>query len=91
MIILEQVSKNIGFQPILSDITLQISAGEFISILGPNGAGKTTFLRLLAALTRPSSGRLCIAGYRLPQQADQVRKLIAYMGHESQLYGNLTA
>ncbi len=47
---------------ILSGIDLEINLGEFLVILGPNGAGKTSLLRLLAAIDRPSFGKLEILG-----------------------------
>ncbi len=91
MITLEHVSKTIGYQTVLSDLSFSISEGEFISIYGPNGAGKTSLLRLLATLSRQSQGEIKIGGFVLPQQAIQVRRLLAYLGHEAMLYGNLTA
>ena len=44
----------------LSDVSLDIKAGEFISIIGPSGCGKTTLLRLIAGLDKPQSGVLTI-------------------------------
>jgi len=46
----------------LQDVTVSISAGEFVAILGRNGAGKTTFARHLNGLLRPTSGELIIGG-----------------------------
>jgi NitT/TauT family transport system ATP-binding protein len=40
----------------LSDISLDVMEGEFLSLLGPSGCGKSTLLRLLAGLGEPSSG-----------------------------------
>ena len=42
----------------LSDITLNVLEGEFLSVLGPSGCGKTTLLRLIAGLIAPSGGIL---------------------------------
>lgn len=46
----------------LSDVTLQIGAGEAVGLIGPNGAGKTTLLALLAGLRRPTRGRARLFG-----------------------------
>ena len=46
----------------LSEITLRIEAGEFISLIGPSGCGKSTLLRLVGDLTSPTSGELTING-----------------------------
>ena len=46
----------------LSDITLDVMAGEFMVLVGPSGSGKSTLLDLLAGLTKPTSGRILIDG-----------------------------
>ena len=50
----------------LRDINLEVQAGETVGILGHNGAGKTTMLRILAGVSRPSEGRVCVAGRIAP-------------------------
>jgi ABC-type polysaccharide/polyol phosphate transport system ATPase subunit len=50
----------------LRDIDLTIGRGESVGILGANGAGKTTMLRLLAGVTRPTRGRVRVAGRVAP-------------------------
>ncbi|MPZ52441.1 MAG: ATP-binding cassette domain-containing protein [Acidimicrobiia bacterium] len=40
----------------LSDVTLQVQEGEFVSLVGPSGCGKSTLLNVVAALLRPTSG-----------------------------------
>lgn len=45
----------------LSEVTLQVPQGQFISLLGPSGCGKSTLLRLLAGLETPSQGELRVA------------------------------
>lgn len=56
------VSKRYGLYPALSDINLDIMAGQFVTLLGPSGCGKSTTLRLLAGFERPSAGRIFLAG-----------------------------
>lgn len=47
---------------VLHDINIAVSEGDFVSIIGPSGCGKTTVLRMLAALTKVTSGELLIGG-----------------------------
>ena len=46
----------------LSEMSFQVSAGEFLVIVGPSGCGKSTLLDLLAGLTKPCSGRILLDG-----------------------------
>lgn len=46
----------------LSDVSLDIQKGEFISLLGPSGCGKTTLLRIVADLLRPTEGTVSVSG-----------------------------
>src|SRR5277367_4293304 len=46
----------------LSNVSLQIAEGEFVSFIGPSGCGKTTMLRVIADLQQPSSGTLSVNG-----------------------------
>ena len=50
---------------VLSDISLQINASEFVSIVGSSGCGKTTFLRILDGLIPPSAGDVLIDGQKV--------------------------
>ena len=69
MIELVNIHRNfqVGDQTVhaLDDVTLNIDAGEYVSIMGPSGSGKSTLLNLLGLLDRPSSGI-----YRLNGQDD---------------------
>jgi spermidine/putrescine ABC transporter ATP-binding subunit len=58
----ENITKLFGQVVALDDVTLQLEAGEFVTLLGPSGCGKTTFLRICAGLDQPTRGRVFIEG-----------------------------
>src|SRR3954470_18889019 len=49
----------------VADTTLQVRAGEFVSVVGPTGCGKSTLLNIAAGLLEPSSGEVRVFGERL--------------------------
>jgi putative ABC transport system ATP-binding protein len=55
----------------LRGIDLSIEQGELLAIVGPSGSGKTTLLQIMAALDRPSSGRVRIAGRETATLSDR--------------------
>lgn len=56
----DSVSHNYGERQTLSDVSLEINAGEVMCLLGPSGSGKTTLLKIAAGLAMPSEGRVLI-------------------------------
>ncbi len=64
----------------LADVTLEIRAGEFVSITGPSGCGKSTLLHLLGGLDRPTEGEVWVGDLAL-HQADEAA-LTQYRRHE---------
>ncbi len=58
---LEQVGLRFGEVQALSEVSLQVRAGEFIALIGANGSGKTSLLSVLHGLVKPRSGRREVA------------------------------
>jgi ABC-type multidrug transport system ATPase subunit len=77
-------------RPVLQDVSLELAAGQTLSVIGPNGAGKSTLLRILATLLRPSAGQVELLGAELPKAAWEVRGRIGYLAHEPLLYRELS-
>ena len=57
----------------VNEVSLQVSAGEFVALVGPSGSGKTTMLSMLAALLKPSSGQILLDGEDLAGMSDAER------------------
>jgi ABC-type Mn2+/Zn2+ transport system ATPase subunit len=57
------LSVTLGGRAALTGVTFELAAGKQLAVVGPNGAGKTTFLRALAGLVPPSSGRVRVHGH----------------------------
>ncbi len=79
---LERVGKVFpGSPPVESvrDVDLVVRSGETVAVVGPSGSGKSTLLHLSAALERPTSGDVLVAGLRTSQMED--RDLSALRAH----------
>lgn len=59
-IALHKLQKRYGGATAVDDVSLSISAGEFISLLGPSGSGKTTTLMMIAGFEMPDSGQVML-------------------------------
>jgi phospholipid/cholesterol/gamma-HCH transport system ATP-binding protein len=90
MIKVEGLYKKLGGQPVLEDITFDVSAGEIIAVLGLSGAGKTVLLKHLIGLFRPDKGRVVIDGVDIDslreKQLLKVRCNMGYLFQEGALY-----
>ena len=57
---IDDVSRRYGSVTAVDGVSLDVAAGEFVSLLGPSGSGKTTLLMMLAGFERPDEGRLVV-------------------------------
>jgi putative ABC transport system ATP-binding protein len=62
-----------GIIQAVDDVSLHVTAGEFVALVGPSGSGKTTMLSILAALLQPTSGRILLDGMDLSSMGDKER------------------
>ena len=70
-LLIDHVSKDLGGRTIVSDMQLEVHAGELTCLLGPSGCGKTTTLRMIGGFLQPDGGEIFIDGSdvsRLPPE-----------------------
>ncbi|MGC9467515.1 MAG: heme ABC exporter ATP-binding protein CcmA [Anaerolineae bacterium] len=91
MIDISGLTKTFGPSVALTGVDLHVDSGERVMLVGPNGAGKTTLLRILATLSRPTSGTVQVAGLDIARAGAAVRSRIGFLSHDSLLYNDLTA
>lgn len=70
----QKLSKMFGDNQVLKDISVEIKAGEVVSIIGPSGSGKSTFLRCINLLEKPTEGKIFVAGQDLTAPKTNVTK-----------------
>jgi heme exporter protein A len=81
MLLAERLGHAFGSVRALDDVSFTLHPGQTLAVFGPNGAGKTTLLKVLAGLIRPRAGRAQVEGGR---------RAVGWIGHQPQLYGQLT-
>ena len=74
----------------LDGVSLSLGPGV-LGLLGPNGAGKSTLMRIVATISRPTSGRVRWEGADLATEPDRLRATLGYLPQDFGVYPNLTA
>lgn len=81
-------------KPALSNITLEVDKGEFVFLVGTSGSGKSTFLRLILRETRPTHGRIFVAGKEINRLANwkvpSLRRQLGTVFQDFRLLSNKT-
>ena len=93
ILIAHDVSKWFGKFQVLSNVNLQVNAGEVVVIMGPSGSGKSTFIRTFNALEPYQEGRITIDGIPLTediQNIDQIRRDVGMVFQQFNLFPHLT-
>lgn len=73
----------------LDDISFTVGSGVF-GLLGHNGAGKTTLMKLIATISKPTSGSISVCGFDTQRQGNEVRRMIGYLPQELNMYPSLS-
>jgi osmoprotectant transport system ATP-binding protein len=93
MISLENVTKTFpgAVQPAVTDLSLEVGRGEFVTLVGPSGCGKTTTLKMINRIIEPTSGRISIDGRdAMATPAHELRRSIGYVIQQVGLFPHRT-
>ena len=90
MIEVSHLSKNYGSRPAVEDLSFTVGGGQIFGLLGPNGAGKSTIMNILTGYIAPTSGEVKVAGFSLPEQAQQAKACVGYLPEQPPLYPEMT-
>ncbi len=91
MIATENLGKQFSTVTAVDQLNVEIPAGQVFGLLGPNGAGKTTTIRMLSALIAPSRGHAWVAGHRIGEEDNLIRKEVGILTETPGMYEQLSA
>lgn len=94
MIRFENVSFSYGTEPVLTDVSFEVKAGETVVVLGISGSGKSTILKLVSGLMRPQRGRIHINGEDMTDASEsewtKIRPRIGVVFQGGALFDSMT-
>ena len=91
MIEVSHLSKSYGSRPAVQDLSFTVPDGQIYGLLGPNGAGKSTIMNILTGYLAPTGGEVKVAGFSLPEQAQQAKACVGYLPEQPPLHFSVPA
>lgn len=86
------VSKTIGNEVVLRNVSFNVNRGDVFALVGPNGAGKTTIIRIILNLYNCTSGEVFVDGISVnDRKYDRVRNRIGFVLDNIGLFKDLNA
>lgn len=84
----QDVAFSVGDRQLLRPVSLQLHQGDSVLLTGPSGSGKSTFLKILASLITPISGRILFRSSDIVTlKAEEYRQQVSYCFQTPQLFG----
>ena len=92
MLKVENIEVRYSGVPVIHDVSLDVNAGELISVVGANGAGKTTLLKTISGTLHPTKGSIKFDNEDISKSStvDIVRQGITYVPEERRIFGPLS-
>jgi ABC-2 type transport system ATP-binding protein len=90
MLEIQGITKKFKQHTAVDGLSLSVSEGEVFALLGPNGAGKTTTLNLILGFEKADQGTIKVDGYDVAKDLSEVRKRLAFIPENVQLYPHLS-
>jgi ABC-2 type transport system ATP-binding protein len=90
VIVARGLTRTFGKVTAVDRLDLTVARAQVYGFLGPNGSGKSTTIRMLCGLLLPSAGNIEVLGFRIPEQAEALKRRIGYMTQKFSLYDDLT-
>ena len=90
MIEVSHLTKQYGNHLAVDDVSFTVADGQICGLLGPNGAGKSTIMNILTSYLAPTGGEVKVAGFSLPEQAQQAKACVGYLPEQPPLYPEMT-
>lgn len=92
MLEITHLSVDYGGLHALSDVSITVSKGEFVTVVGPNGAGKSTLFKAISGIVRPSGGEVVFKGESLLSQtpAKRAHKGIAHVPEGRRVFPSMS-
>ena len=86
LLLIEGVNKEFPGVKALSNMHLNLNAGEVHAVIGENGAGKSTMMKIITCFIPPNSGSVNVCGFDVMEQSLAVRRLVGYLPEHNPLY-----
>ena len=90
MLKIENLSKTFHDLEAVSNLQLNIPAGQIYALVGPNGAGKTTTIKMITGLLKPDQGQIWIDNYSVLNEPEKAKSIFGYIPDEPFILGKLT-
>ncbi|NCB47282.1 ABC transporter ATP-binding protein, partial [bacterium] len=90
IISVENLSKSYGDKQVVKNISFNVSEQQIFGFLGPNGAGKTTTIRMMIGEIGADTGKIEIAGLKVPNDMAQLKTIIGVVPDFQNIYDRLS-